>query len=242
MNRVRRFDTPFIFRFPAITREFLWLTAIEVHKGLDHAIARGKERRLRDRLEEPPPHDLESFFRVSRSPWRLDAPKDILKAHSRFPATFAAGLGIRGWNGGDDEGLWRGFGRLCQRLSKAQIGIKGTTWQTGDAVQLARIDYPFVDKDEAWSGGGKEFAQHFGAWADALTVRFSDKREAISTKQLPGQFTPQRIDDAAIWFSAWLARGKFVANENGPLCQRRPGNTSFIQYRLDPHQVADWHA
>src|SRR5260370_30322355 len=116
VNGVRRFDTPFIFRLPAITRKFLWLTAIEVYKGLDHAIARGKERRLRDRLEEPPPHDLESFFRVSRSPWRLDASKDILKAHSRFPASFAARLGIRGRNGGGEERLWLCFGRLCQRL------------------------------------------------------------------------------------------------------------------------------
>ena len=77
-----------------------------------------------DGLEESSPHNLEALFRIGWPPGRLDTPKDIFQARRRFSSTLAASLGIRGGNGCDDQRLWRGFGCLCQRLSKTHIGIK----------------------------------------------------------------------------------------------------------------------
>ena len=41
-----------------------------------------------------------------------------------MPLRLAASLRIRGRNGCDDQRTWRGFGRLGQRLGKAEVGIK----------------------------------------------------------------------------------------------------------------------
>src|SRR5947209_8855485 len=76
--RVGGLDAPFVFRFAAISRELLWLAAIEVHEGPGHAIARGEEGGLRNGLKEASAHDLEALFRVGRPPWRFDASEDVL--------------------------------------------------------------------------------------------------------------------------------------------------------------------
>src|SRR5579859_7880178 len=123
-------------------------------------------------------------------------------------------------------------------MGKAHVGVKGSAGQARDSIELARIDHPFIDEDEARSSSGKELAQYLRAGADALTISLGDEREAILAEQLPGQFTPQCIDDTAIRFRARLAWGEFVAYEDGSLSLWRPGNSRFIQNRFDSQQVS----
>ncbi len=155
------------------------MAAVHLHKGAGHGIPRDKEGGIGDVLEESPPHNLKALFGIGRSPGGFYATKDVFESHSCFAPAFAARLGIGGGNSGNHLRLGSRFGRLGQRLGKAQVDIKRAARQAGDVVELARVDHPLVDEDETGSCRCEEFAQDFGAWADTLPVCLGHHGEAV---------------------------------------------------------------
>ncbi len=190
VDGVSGFDASLVLGFATLGGKLLRLTAVEIGAGFGDGIARDEERRVGDGLEEPPPHNLEALFRVGWSPGRFQASEDVLQAQRSLASAFATRLGIGGRDGGDYQSLWGGFGGFGQGLGKAQIGIERATGQAGDIVQLARIDHPFIDQDQAGCGGAEDLAQDFRTGADALSISFCHHIVAIFAEQLPGQFAP----------------------------------------------------
>ena len=92
-------------------------------------------RGVRERLEEPPPHDLEAFLGTRRPPGRLDAPDDVPQTIERLASALPAnldiiGLGmggpgrIRGGQADDEQAVVGELGRFGQCLSKAELGLE----------------------------------------------------------------------------------------------------------------------
>ena len=91
----------------ALGRELLVLRPVEVREGPRHHVAVLELRRIGQRLEQPPPHDLEALLGAGRTPRRLDAADHIAQPIERLAPALAADLDI--------IGLGVGRARRCPR-------------------------------------------------------------------------------------------------------------------------------
>src|SRR6185312_8376103 len=145
MDGVGVFDPLFVADFATLFGEFLALRAVIFGEGASNGITGGIEMRG-NLFKETTAHNRKAFFRVGRSPGRLDTAKDLLETDGGFLTTLTACLGFGGWNGGNYQGLWGCFGCFCEILCKAKVGFKGASGQTTLAIELTRKNNPFIDK------------------------------------------------------------------------------------------------
>ena len=100
MDRVGRLDPLLVIGIAALGRELLVLRPVEVGEGPRHHVAVLELRRIGQRLEQPPPHDLETLLGARRPPRGLDAAHHIAQPIERLAPALAAdlhviGLGVR---------------------------------------------------------------------------------------------------------------------------------------------------
>src|SRR5687767_7482366 len=96
MDWVRSLDALFVIATPALGRELGALRVIEVSEGTCRHVALLECVRPRERLEQPPPNDLESFLGSRRSPRRLHAPDHVAQPLKRLAPADAAHFRIVG--------------------------------------------------------------------------------------------------------------------------------------------------
>ena len=193
-------DPLLVVDVPALRRELLVLGPIELRKcPRDHIPVR-ELRGVRERLEEPPPHDLEAFLGARRPPGRLDASDDVAQAIERLAPALSTDLdiigpGVRrpgriGGRQADHEQTvvseLRGF---RQRLGKAELGLEAAGGKVALVVQLAGVGHPLVDEDQAGAVFVEELAQRIARIRRLLVVG-CNAGERLLAAQLPRQLAP----------------------------------------------------
>ena len=78
----------------ALGRELLVLRAVEIGEGPRHHVAVLELRRVGQRLEEPPAHDLEPLLGAGRPPRGLDPADHVAQPVERLAPALAAHLDI----------------------------------------------------------------------------------------------------------------------------------------------------
>ena len=96
MDRIGRLDPVLVVEVAALGREFLMLGPVEVVEGAGDRVARDELGLFDQRLEQPPPDDLEAFLGAGRRPRRLHPPDDVAQPRQRRPAARAAHLLVVG--------------------------------------------------------------------------------------------------------------------------------------------------
>ena len=96
MDRIGGPDPLLVVDVPTLGRKLLVLGPIELREGPCNHIPVLELRRVRERLEEPPPHDLETFLGTRRPPRRLDAPDDVPQAIERLAPALSSDLDVIG--------------------------------------------------------------------------------------------------------------------------------------------------
>src|SRR5688500_14974657 len=94
MDRVCRLDSLLILCVPTLGRELRLLRPVEVRQRARHYIAVLELSRICQRLEQPPPHDLETFLGAGWSPRGFHPPHDVAKPIKRLAPTLTANLDI----------------------------------------------------------------------------------------------------------------------------------------------------
>src|ERR1700687_2897729 len=84
MNRICLFEPPLILAFATRRGKLLRVIAIHLAELTRHCIARGEVHLFGDRLEKPPPNDLESLLDAGRRPWRLKTSEGVLDPRQRL--------------------------------------------------------------------------------------------------------------------------------------------------------------
>ena len=247
MDRIGGLDPLLVVDIPALRRKLLVLGPIELRKcPRDHIPVR-ELRGVRERLEEPPPHDLEAFLRTRRPPGRLDASDDVPQAIERLaPAlptdldVIGPGVGrpgsIRGRQADHEQtavGELRGF---RQRLGKAELGLEATGGKVALVVQLAGVGHPLVDKDEAGAVFVEELAQCI-ARIRRLFVVGRNPGECLLAAQLPRQLAPEGSDNRAVGFRHRVPRRDLVADQHHPTCRPELRCLRLLQHGVDSGQL-----
>ena len=94
MDWIGGLEPLFVVGIAALRREFLMLRSVEVREGARHHVAIFELRRVGHRLEQPSPHNLESFLGAGRPPRRFDAADNIAEPIKRFASALAAYLDV----------------------------------------------------------------------------------------------------------------------------------------------------
>jgi len=96
VDRVRCLDALLVVGVGALRRKLLVLHPVEVGERPRHHVPVLEVRRVGHRLEQPPPHDLETLLGGRRMPRRLDASHHVAQAVERLAASLAADFDIVG--------------------------------------------------------------------------------------------------------------------------------------------------
>ena len=171
MYRPGRLDPLLVVRVPTRGRELLALGPIEVRERPRDHVPVPELRGVRERLEQPSPHDLEAFLGARRPPGRLDPPDHVAQPVERLASALSAdldvigpGVGrpgrIRGWQADDEQAVVGEPGRFGQHLRKAELGLEAAGREVALVVQLAGVGDPLVDEDQAGTVFPEELAQH----------------------------------------------------------------------------------
>ena len=96
VDRVGRLDPLLVVGVAALGRELLVLRAVEIGERARHHVAVLELRRIDQRLEQPPAHDLEALLGARRPPRRLHPPDDVAQPVERLAPALAAHLDVVG--------------------------------------------------------------------------------------------------------------------------------------------------
>ena len=177
MYRIGRLDPLLVVRVTARGRELLALGPIEVRERPGDHVPVRELRGVRERLEQPSPHDLEAFLGARRPPGRLDSPDHVSQPIERLASALSAdldviGLGvgragrIRGGQADHEQAVIGELGGFGQHLRKAELGLEAAGRKVALVVQLAGVGDPLVDEDQAGTEFLEELAQHItGGWS-----------------------------------------------------------------------------
>ena len=132
MDRIGGLEPLLIVRIAALGRKLRLLGTVEVGKGPRHYIAVLELRRIGQRLEEAPPHDLEAFLGTGRPPRRFHPAHHVAQPVERLPTALAThlhivGLGvrrsgsIRGRQADHQQAVLRQLGRFGEHLSEGEL-------------------------------------------------------------------------------------------------------------------------
>ena len=160
MDRIGGLDPLLVVDIPALRRELLVLGPIELRECPRNYVPVLELLGVRERLEEPPPHDLEAFLRTRRPPGRINAPDDVPQAIERLaPALptdldiIGPGVGRPGRIGGrqadHEQAVVGELGGFRQRLGEAELGFEAAGGKVALVVQLAGVGHPLVDEEQA---------------------------------------------------------------------------------------------
>ena len=153
MDRICSPDPLLVVDIPTLRRKLLVLCPIKLRKCPRNHVPVLELRRVRERLEEPPPHDLEAFLGTRQPPGRLDASDDVPQAVERLaPAlptdldVIGPGVGrpgrIRGRQADHELAVVGELGRFGQRLGKAELGLETAGGKVALVLQLAGVGNP----------------------------------------------------------------------------------------------------
>ena len=194
------------------------------------------------RLEQPPPHDLESLLGARRPPRGLDPADHVAQPIERLAPALAAHLdvvglgvrrarGVRGRQADHEQAVLHQLRRLGQHLGEGELRLEAARRQVALVVELARVGHPLVDQDQARPVLVEQLAQHV-AGAGRLLVVGLDARERLLAAELPGQLAPQRAHDGAVGLGDGIAGRDLVAHQH-----HAPGGRQRLCARLLHHAV-----
>ena len=224
------------------------LAAVAVRERPRHHVPVPEPRRVGERLEQPPPDDLEPFLGAGRPPRRFDAPDDVAQPVDRLAAALAAhfdvvGLRVRRTGGvgrrqADHQQAIAGrLHRFGQRLREGELRLEAPGRQVALIVQLARVGDPLVDQDQARPVLDEKLLQHVAGARRALVVG-RDARVRRRAPQLPRQLAPQRPHHRAVRLGDGIARRDADAHQDHPAHRRRRRGAGLPQQRVDAGQLA----
>ena len=181
VDRVGGLDALLVVAVPALGRELGSLRAIEVGEGARGHVALLEGVRPGERLEQPPPHDLEAFLGRRRPPRRLHPPDHVAQPVQRLAPADAADLHVvglrvrrarrvRGGQRDHQQAVARELGRLGQRLGEGELRLEAAGRQVALVVELARVGHPLVDQDQARPVLLEQLAQHVAGVRGLLVV------------------------------------------------------------------------
>jgi len=104
------------------------------------------------RLEQAPPHDLESLFSACRAPRRLNAANYISQTIQRLASALASHFNIIGLRvrrtarvrrrkTDHQQAVLHELRRLCKHLSESELRFKAARRQTALVVKLPRVSH-----------------------------------------------------------------------------------------------------
>jgi hypothetical protein len=186
-------------------------------------VSRAKLLALDQRLEQPPPHDLEAFLGARRPPRCLHATDGIMYSAECFPPTLTANLlvaclrmgraaGVGGRQADNEQTAFGEFCRLGQRLRESEMRLEAARRQVGTIVELSRIRHPFVDQDQTRAVVFHQRAQHVARAGGLLVVR---SHVIAMVRLFLSVMWSHRWQQAA-----WLYRRDVVSDRGGALAQR----------------------
>ena len=207
MDRVGLPDPGLVARVARLPREVLGVPPVE----LDERPGGGSDRGERGGVglgEQPLPDDVVRLVRRRRAPLVGNPAHHVLQALQRLQAVGAADLlgaagrdpVVAGFRGRDRDrqqhsGSARdGFG---ERLGERELVVEGAAREVVAAHQAAGVGHPFVDQDDGRCVPGEQCVQRLPG-RRAVGVRLRDQEERLGTAELPGEFTPQRVDPRAV--------------------------------------------
>ena len=170
VDRVGRFDPLLVVRVAAIRRELGLVLAVPVGEGAGDHVAVFEEIGIPNRLEEPPPNDLEPLLRARRPPGGFHPPDDVAQAIQRLAPPLPANLhvvgasvrrlrGVGGREADHEEAVLRELGRLGQNLGKRKLRLEAAGRQDALVVELTGVGHPLVDQDQAGTVLLEQFSQ-----------------------------------------------------------------------------------
>jgi len=226
VDGVRRLDAPFIVGVPAFRWKLGALVLVQFGEGLGRHIPLLEGIRPGQRLEQPPPYNLEALFGGGGPPRGFQPSHHVPQPVQRLPAPDAAHLDIvrlrmgrarrvRGGQGNHKQAVTREFGRFRKDLGKAELGLEPARRQVALVVQLPRVGDPLVYEDQARAVFGKQGAEHIPGTGRLLIIGFH-LCEGLLAAQLPRQFAPQRAHRRAVGLGHGIPRGYLVAHQYHP--------------------------
>ena len=156
-------DAPLVVRGAAFGRELHALRTVGVGERAGGHVALLERLRPRQRLEQPPPHDLEAFLGARGPPGRLDPRHHVAQpveglAPAQAPhlrivrlamGRAGAGGGVGGRQRDHQQAVLRHLHRLGERLGEGELGLEAARGQVAAVVELARVGHPLVDQHQA---------------------------------------------------------------------------------------------
>ena len=248
MDRIGGFDPLFVVDVPTLRRKLLVLGPIELRKCPRDHVPVLELRRVRERLEEPSPHDFEAFLGTCRPPGRLDASDDVPQAIERLaPALptdldiIGPGMGRPGRIGGrqadHEQAVVGELGGFRQRLGKAELGLEAAGGKVALVVQLASVGHPLVNEDLAGAVFVEEFAQCIARVCRVLVVR-RDTGKCLLAAQLPRQLAPEGSNHRAVGFRHRVPRRDLVADQHHPPGRPELRCLRFLEHGVDSGQIS----
>ena len=173
---------------------------LEVCKSPRHYVAILELRRVGDRLEEPPPHDLEPLLGACRRHEESTRPTTLRSRSSasrpRWPPTSTLSAWVCGEPPVSEAGrlitrqaVLCELGRLGQHLGKGELRLESTRGQVALVVELARVGHPLVDQDQAGPILLEKLTQRIPR-AGRLLVVGLDPGKGLLAAKLPGELPP----------------------------------------------------
>ena len=247
MNRIGGLDPLLVADIPTLGWELLVLAPIELSECPRNHIPVLELRRVRERLEEPTPHDLETFLGTRRSPGRFDAPDDVPQAIERLAPALSADLDIigpgvgrpgriRGGQADHEQAVVGELGRFGQRLGEAELGLEAAGGKVALVVKLAGVGDPLVDEDQAGAVIVEELAQRI-AGVRRLLVVGCDAVERLPAAQLPRQLAPEGSNDRAVIFRHRVPRRDLVADQHHQACGPELRCLRFLEHGVNTGQL-----
>ena len=244
MHRVSEFHLPDVIRLATLRRKLAGMFRVVIGERPHHQIALGECLLLRDRLEEPPSHDLVAFLRVGRAPLRCDPLEYVPQACHRFASATAADLliahpfrrrhpvtGRRGGNADHQQRTRNRLHLLAQRLGKGELGLEITTRQPPVIHELPRIRDPFIDQDQTGCRITDDTPQSIAGIGRRL-VRLADLLVSLLSTELPCEFSPQRPNLDTAGLGVALARSQLIAHQHRALDGLRRSASDFSDHAL----------
>ena len=96
-------------------------------------------------------------------------------------------------------------------LGERELGLEGTARKVIASVQSAGVSDPLVDEDESGRVGDDQVSED-GARIGAGVVGIGHQGIAFGAAELPGQLSPERVDDRAVRLLPGLPRSQLVAD------------------------------
>ncbi len=248
VDRVRGLQALLVVRVPALRRKLLVPGAVEIRERAGDHVAVLEPRRVGERLEQAPAHDLEALLGAGWPPRGLDAADDVAETVERLPTALPPdfhviglrvrrGGGVRRREADHEQAVVDRLRRFGEHLGEGELRLEATRRQVALVMELARVGDPLVDQDQAWPVLGQELAQRVAGTGCTLVIR-GDAGVPGGTPQLPGQLTPQRPHERPVRLGHGIARGDFVADEDDAPRRRQLCGAGCPQRVVDARQLA----